>query len=182
MGMSNYPGGRVQGVRPQSDTPAVPAEIGTVDRGRLERLHGLARVLDSAFVVPGTSFRFGLDALIGLIPGVGDLVGAGLSGFILIEAARLGVPRSVMLRMGWNVAVETVVGAIPFAGDLFDAAYKANNRNIRLLDRYLQEPAGTHRTSRWLVAAILGGLLVLVLAVGWAFVSLLGAAGELFGG
>lgn len=159
------------------DTPSVPAEIGTVERGRVERLHGLARILDSAFVVPGTRFRFGLDALIGLIPGVGDLIGAGLSAFILVEAARVGIPKSVMLRMGWNVAVETVVGAIPFAGDLFDAAYKANNRNIRLLDRYLATPEPTHRASRWFVAAVIGGLALLVLAVGWAVISLVGAIG-----
>lgn len=159
------------------DTPTVPVEIGTVDRGRVEQLHGLARVLDSAFAIPGTRFRFGLDALIGLIPGVGDLIGAGLSAFILVQAARLGVPRSVMLRMGWNVAVETVLGAVPLAGDLFDAAYKANNRNIRLLDRYLATPADTRRASRWVVAGVLGGLLLLVLAVGWAVVSILDALG-----
>lgn len=164
------------------DTPAVPVEIGTVERGRVEQLHGLARVLDSAFAIPGTRFRFGLDALIGLIPGVGDLIGAGLSAFILVQAARLGVPRSVMLRMGWNVAVETVLGAVPLAGDLFDAAYKANNRNIRLLDRYLATPADTRRASRWVVAGVLGGLLLLVLAVGWALVSILDALGGLVTG
>lgn len=164
------------------DTPTVPVEIGTVDRGRVEQLHGLARVLDSAFAIPGTRFRFGLDALIGLIPGVGDLIGAGLSAFILVQAARLGVPRSVMLRMGWNVAVETVLGAVPLAGDLFDAAYKANNRNIRLLDRYLATPADTRRASRWVVAGVLGGLLLLVLAVGWAVVSILDALGGLVTG
>ena len=148
------------------DTPPVPVEIGIIERGRIERLHGLARMLDSQFVVPGTSFRFGLDALVGLIPGVGDLIGAGLSGYILLEAARIGVPKSVLLRMGWNVAVETVVGAVPFLGDLFDAAYKANNRNIRLLDRYLAQPTGVHRSSRWLVVAILAVIgLVLVGAV-----------------
>jgi hypothetical protein len=163
------------------DTPPVPIEIGTVDRSRVERLHGLARLLDSAFVVPGTNFRFGLDAVIGLIPGVGDLIGAGLSGFILVEAARIGIPKSVMLRMGWNVAVETVVGAVPFAGDLFDAAYKANNRNILLLDRYLAQPAGVRRSSRWLVVAILAALVLLVVAVGWAFVSILRAAGAMLG-
>lgn len=164
------------------DTPTVPVEIGTVDRGRVEQLHGLARVLDSAFAIPGTRFRFGLDALIGLIPGVGDLIGAGLSAFILVQAARLGMPRSVMLRMGWNVAVETVLGAVPLAGDLFDAAYKANNRNIRLLDRYLATPADTRRASRWVVAGVLGGLLLLVLAVGWAVVSILDALGGLVTG
>ena len=164
------------------ETPPVPMEIGTVDRGRVERLHGLARMLDSAFVVPGTNFRFGLDAIIGLIPGVGDLIGAGLSGFILVEAARIGIPKSVMLRMGWNVAVETIFGAVPFAGDLFDAAYKANNRNIRLLDRYLAQPGRVRRSSRWLVVAILAALLLLIVAVGWAFVSIVRAAGAVLGG
>lgn len=154
------------------DTPLVPVEIGTRDRGTVERLHGLARILDSAFQVPGTRFRFGLDPIIGLIPGAGDLIAAGLSGYILIEAARIGVPRSVLLRMGWNVAVETVVGAVPLAGDLFDAAYKANNRNIRLLDRYLQTPDQTRKASRGLVAAILGGLALLVIAMAWLVISI----------
>jgi hypothetical protein len=159
------------------DTPMVPPEIGTIDRSRLERLHGLARILDSAFVIPGTNFRFGLDAIIGLIPGVGDLLGAGLSGFILIEAARVGLPKTVLLRMGWNVAVETVLGAVPLAGDLFDAAYKANNRNIRLLDRYLEQPTRVRRSSRWFAIVVVAVLLLLVVAVGWAFVSILRAAG-----
>jgi hypothetical protein len=163
------------------DTPMVPAEIGTVDRGRVERLHGLARMLDSAFVIPGTNFRFGLDAIIGLIPGVGDLLGAGLSGFILIEAARVGIPKSLLLRMGWNVAVETVLGAVPLAGDLFDAAYKANNRNIRLLDRYLEQPVRVRRSSRWFAIVVVAGLLLLVLAIGWAFISVLRVAGGMFG-
>ena len=158
------------------DTPAVPVEIGTLERDRVERLHGLARVLDSAFKLPGTNFRFGLDPIIGLIPGAGDLIAAGLSGFILIEAARIGVPRTVLLRMGWNVAVETIVGVVPLAGDLFDAAYKANNRNIRLLDRYLAAPDRTHRASRGLLFAILGGLALLVIAVVWLVVSVVGAA------
>lgn len=150
----------------REDTPPVPVEVRVVERVRIERLHGLARILDSAFVVPGTGFRFGLDAIIGLIPGFGDLVGAGLSGYILLEAARIGVPKSVLLRMGWNVAVETVVGAVPFLGDLFDAAYKANNRNIRLLDRYLGEPSAVQRSSRWLVIGILAAIgLLLVGAV-----------------
>lgn len=157
------------------DTPAVPARIGTTDRHELERLHGLARVLDSAFRVPGTRFRFGLDPVIGLIPGFGDLVTAGLAGYILLAAARLGVPRSVMLRMGWNVAVETIVGAVPLLGDLFDAAYKANNRNIRLLDEYLETPARTERASRGLVIGILAAIVLLVIAVAWLIISLLGA-------
>lgn len=163
------------------ETPMARAEVGTVDRSRVERLHGLARILDSAFVIPGTNFRFGLDAIIGLIPGIGDLLGAGLSGFILIEAARVGLPKSVLLRMGWNVAVETVLGAVPLAGDLFDAAYKANNRNIRLLDRYLEQPTRVRRSSRWFAIVVVAVLLLLVLAVGWAFISILRAAGGMFG-
>lgn len=163
------------------DTPMVPVEIGTVERGRVERLHALARVLDTAFVVPGTSFRFGLDALIGLIPGVGDLVGAGLSGYILFEAARLGAPKSVLLRMGWNIAVETVVGAVPFLGDLFDAAYKANKRNMRLLDRHLGEPVVVHRSSRWIVIAILAAVGLLLIGAVVLFVLLFEGLERLLG-
>lgn len=156
------------------DTPPVPAEVGTLERGRLERLHGLARLLDSAFVLPGTRFRFGLDALIGLIPGVGDLAGAAMSTVILVEAARLGAPKVVLLRMGWNVALEAVFGAVPLAGDLFDAVYKANNRNIRLLDRYMTSPAPTRRSSLWFVGAIAAALVVLVVVVALGVASLIG--------
>src|SRR2546425_13163875 len=98
------------------------------ERELRERLNFLAWLLDSSIPIPGTRFTVGLDALIGLFPVVGDLVGVFLSSYILKEAAALGAPRSMLLRMAFNVGAEGLVGMIPFAGDVFDAAFKANQR------------------------------------------------------
>ena len=106
-------------------------------RERERRLIAYARLLDSAVRLPG-GFRVGLDGLVGLVPGVGDLVGAGLSGYLVVAAARLGLPRRTVARMVANVAVETVVGAVPLVGDAFDFVFKANERNARLLHEALE--------------------------------------------
>ena len=106
----------------------------------LRRLERLAVVLDSAIVIPGTRFRFGADALLGLFPGGGDVVGAALSVYVVVEAARLGVPAAALARMIGNVVVDTTLGAIPVAGDLFDAYWKANLRNIEILRAHLGPP------------------------------------------
>ncbi len=119
-----------------------------------ERLGRLAWLLDSSIPIPGTPFTVGLDALIGLFPVVGDLAGVLLSTYILKEAAALGVPRSILVRMGFNVALEGLVGMIPFAGDVFDAAFKANQRNVRLLNAYLDHPQQARRASRLFVAGL----------------------------
>ena len=104
------------------------------ERARIEsRLRLLARMMDTAFELPGTKFRFGMDTLIGLVPGVGDAVGAVVSAYIIAEARRLGVPRRTIARMVANVAVDALVGAVPLLGDVFDAAWKANVRNLRLM-------------------------------------------------
>ena len=124
-----------------------------------KRLEGLAWLMDNAIPIPGLKARVGLDALIGLVPWVGDLVGGLVTSYILSEAARLGAPKPVLLKMAFNIAVDTVVGAIPFAGDLFDFRWKANIRNVRLLEHYLERPQATVRTSRLFVL----GLVVLVL-------------------
>src|SRR5918996_464286 len=113
-----------------------------------ERLKQLAWLLDSSIAIPGTRFTIGLEALIGLFPFIGDLIGVVLSSFILKEAARLGAPKSVLMRMSFNVALEGVVGIVPLAGDVFDAAFKANQRNVRLLENWLDEPRRTARSSR----------------------------------
>lgn len=102
----------------------------------LRRLERLARLLDSEFRVPGIRFRFGLDGLIGLAPGVGDAVGLALSSYIVMEAWRMGVPPQVLVRMIANILIDSAVGAVPVAGDLFDFVWKANRRNIDLLLRH----------------------------------------------
>jgi hypothetical protein len=142
-----------------------------------KRLASLAWLLDSSIPVPGTRFTVGLDALIGLFPFIGDLVGVLLSSYILSEASRLGAPKSVLMRMTFNIGVEGVVGIIPFAGDLFDAAFKANQRNVKLLNEWFDRPEKTERSSRafgiGLVVAVVLGLALLgyvsFLVVRWLF-------------
>ncbi len=142
-----------------------------VQQDRAASIRALARLLDSAVAIPGTKLRFGLDAVIGLVPGVGDLAGAALSGYIVLAAARLGAPRSVLLRMLLNVAIDTVVGSVPLIGDLFDVGWRSNTRNTALLDRHLEAPADTRAASRWVVAGVSLGLVLL--AIGAAVLMIL---------
>jgi len=110
-----------------------------------ERLDRLAHLLDDLFRIPGTKWRIGLDGLIGLIPGIGDVSTSILSAWIIFQASRYNVPWSVLLRMVGNMTIDFVFGSIPFVGDLFDAGFKANRRNIRLLRRYTSKVAGSER-------------------------------------
>ena len=126
------------------------------------RLNRLAWLLDSSIPIPGTRLSIGIDALIGLVPFIGDVVGVLLSSTILIEAARLGAGRGVLARMALNVAVEGLAGLVPFAGDVFDAAWKANQRNVRLLNQWLDQPQRAERSSALLVAGLVASLVALV--------------------
>lgn len=104
---------------------------------RIARLDALATLLDTAFVVPGTQIRFGVDALIGLIPGIGDVITTLLALYVVREARELGAPRLLIARMLGNVAIDGLVGAVPLVGDAFDVVWRANRRNIRLLRDHL---------------------------------------------
>ncbi len=104
------------------------------ERERLNRLRRIARLLDARFGVPGTRFRFGADSLLGLVPGVGDAATALVSLYILAEARRLGVGMPTLIRMGWNVALDLGLGAVPVIGDVFDFFWKSNLKNIALLE------------------------------------------------
>jgi hypothetical protein len=130
------------------------------------RLARLAWLLDNSIPLPGTKFRIGLDALLGLVPGLGDVAGVLLSSYIVREAARIGAPPALLARMAWNVAVEGIVGMVPFLGDVFDAAWKANQRNYALLEAHLQNPRRTARSSRLFVALLVIGLVALMLLLG----------------
>ena len=129
------------------------------------RLNRLAWLLDSSMRIPGTDFRIGLDALLGLVPGAGDAAGMLLSAYIVLAAARLGVPGSILSRMMLNVAVEGLVGAIPVAGDVFDAAWKANQRNAALLNAWLDRPAPAAASSRTLVLFVAAALIVVIVVI-----------------
>ena len=131
---------------------------------RIDRLKRLAWLLDSSIPIPGTRLSIGLEALVGLVPFLGDLLGVLVSSYILGEAARLGASRGVLARMAFNIAIEGVVGLIPFAGDVFDAAWKANQRNVRLLGAWLDSPAGAERSSRLFMAGIILALVAFAAA------------------
>ena len=121
-----------------ADTTSRILDDGVEDlRSRIERLDRLSRLLDIAFVVPGTNIRFGVDAILGLIPVVGDWAGVALSSLVILEAARIGAPSGLLARMVGNVVIEGVVGSVPIAGDVFDVFWRANRRNLALLRRHL---------------------------------------------
>ena len=135
-----------------------------IESERLRRLRSLAWLLDNSIPLPG-GFRVGLDAVIGLVPGVGDAIGGLISAYLINEARMMGAPRSVLMRMTGNVLLETIIGVIPFAGDLFDAAYKANTKNLALLERYELDPTGSRRSSRLFVFGFSLLLILLVLVI-----------------
>jgi hypothetical protein len=104
----------------------------------VERLDRLATLLDSALVIPGTNIRFGADALVGLVPGIGDAITTVLSAYIVYEAHRLGAPSHLIARMVANVAFDSVITAVPIAGNVADVFFRANRRNMRILREWLE--------------------------------------------
>jgi hypothetical protein len=127
---------------------ATPApDLPDLDVERLERLRRLSWWLDSRWTIPGTRIGFGLDGIASLVPVAGDTATAVVSAWIVAEAARYGVPKSLLVRMAANVGIDWLVGSIPVLGTIFDVAFKANRRNINLLHRHLEERlAGRVRT------------------------------------
>jgi hypothetical protein len=105
----------------------------------LQRLEWLTWFTDNAIRIPGTSRTFGADAALSIVPGAGSLVGTGISAYVVFEALRMGVPMRKLARMGGNIALDTVVGAVPLAGFFFDLAFKANQRNLTILISHLEE-------------------------------------------
>ncbi len=121
----------------------------------------LARWMDSRFVIPGTNFRFGLDGILGLIPGIGDLSTFAVSGYLVLIMAKNGASGYVLARMVFNIVIDAALGAIPIIGDLFDFVHKANVKNMRLAQRYYTE--GRYRGSAGKV------IVPLLLALGLIF-------------
>ncbi len=104
---------------------------------KLTRLRRISKLLDNAIAIPGTKFRFGLDPILGLLPGGGDTITGGISAYIVVEAARMGVPREVLGKMVGNILIDSFAGTIPVIGDLFDVGWKSNVKNIELLEKHL---------------------------------------------
>ena len=134
----------------------------------LKRLRQLARILDKAIVIPGTQVSIGLDPFIGLLPGVGDFLGVLMSSYIVLEAARLGAPRSTLGRMVFNIAIDGLAGTVPLIGDFFDFAWTANTNNIKLLEEYLKFPSQKKQADKWFI----GGVLIVLLLVAIVLVAI----------
>jgi Domain of unknown function (DUF4112) len=133
---------------------------------RLRWVERISHLLDSQFRVPGTTWRFGLDPLMGLIPVVGGLPSLAVSGVLILTMLRHGASGQLVVRMVLNILLDALIGAIPVVGNLFDFAYKANNRNVELLRRHYQE--GRYRGSgKGLVLLIVLGLLLLATGLVW---------------
>ncbi|GAB4379810.1 MAG: hypothetical protein Kow00121_34740 [Elainellaceae cyanobacterium] len=147
---------------------------------RLNRLRRLSFYLDNAIEIPGIRYRIGLDPILGLIPGGGDAAGLILSSAIVLEAAQMGAGKSTLVQMVWNILLETVLGTIPIVGDVFDATWKANARNIRLLeDRLNVYHSSRHRNRLFailllvgLFLAFAGCLVVSVLILRWVIAAI----------
>ncbi len=113
--------------------------MNTVERlATLNRIRKLSRLMDTAIGIPGTKFRIGIDPIIGLIPGAGDVVSTGFSAYIIYLATRFGIPKKDLQQMIFNIGLEAVAGTVPLVGDLFDAYYKSNIRNLAILEKHLQ--------------------------------------------
>lgn len=148
---------------------------------RVARATRLARVLDTAVRIPGTRIRFGIDPILGLLPGLGDAIAALFGGYLVWTAMRAGAPRLIVGRMLANIAVDAIVGAVPVAGTVFDVAFKAHRRNAQMLENWSQQPAAIEARERRAALALAGVVLALVgiaaaaLAFGiWAMLRLLG--------
>ena len=139
---------------------------------QLRKMDWLAKLMDSRFRIPGTDIRFGLDALIGLIPGAGDLATFGVSGYMVWIMAHNGAGAIVLTRMVLNILIDAIFGAIPFLGDIFDVAFKANMRNMRLMHKYYT-PGRYRKNAKTMVIPVLLILLLLIIAIIWGVYKLM---------
>jgi hypothetical protein len=140
---------------------AIPRSL-TMPTTHLDRFRRVAVALDSRFRLPGLGIRIGYDAILGLIPGAGDIISGVISSYGLVAGFRLGAPAPVLLRILGNIALDTIIGAIPILGDLFDIGWKGNLRNLALLERWAAEPGKVERRSVALIWGIGAGVVVLL--------------------
>ena len=143
------------------------------DYGKLAQT--LGQLLDASFTIPGTSIKMGLDPLIGLIPGIGDLISNGIGSSLLFLATKAGVPKIVILRMAINIGINLVVGAIPILGDLFSIWFKSNLQNAQLLHRHCQTVAPVTTLIDWIYVSIIFIAIILLFGITFLFIYLFGS-------
>ena len=135
-------------------------------RSAISNLDMLAKLMDSQFAIPGTNIRFGLDSLIGLVPGAGDFATFLVSGYMVMVLAKNGTSGFVLARMTLNILIDALVGSIPILGDIFDVAFKANQRNMKLMREHYID--GRHRGSAWkLILPVMFTLLIFIAGLAW---------------
>ena len=144
-------------------TPVPPKQVAKVNK-----LRRISRLLDNAIPIPGTKFRFGLDPILGLLPGGGDTVTGGISAYIVVEAARMGLPREVLYKMVGNILLDSFAGTIPVLGDIFDVGWKSNVKNIELLEKHL-DIAETSKSDRLFTVGLI--LLLTLIVLGFAAIT-----------
>lgn len=151
----------------------------------LKQVNQLAWLLDNSINIPVINYRIGLDALIGLLPGLGDMAGLILSSYIVLQAVRLGAPRPILTRMVLNIGIEAAVGLVPVLGDIFDATFKANARNVQLLSALLAgAPANQPLkpiVSKGVIIGIIAALVAILVLISWVGVMLIWWLASLFG-
>jgi Domain of unknown function (DUF4112) len=160
----------VSRTNPRVVIPATKGILSDDPASRTKRVRVLANLLDNSISIPGTPWKIGFDPIVGLIPGIGDVIGAVLSGYIVLEAIQLEVPSFTLARMLVNIGIDTILGAVPGIGDVFDAAWKSNMMNVALLDRHLDAtgnaPPKRHNVLGLMAIAVI--VLVLILGAGLA--------------
>ena len=144
------------------------SSVSTPQLSQVSRLRRISRLLDNAISIPGTKISFGLDPIIGLLPGGGDTITGGIAGYIVVEAARMGVPREILWKMVGNILIDSFAGTVPVVGDLFDVGWKANVKNIELLEKHL-DVAESDSSDRLFIIGLI--LLIVLIVLGFAAIA-----------
>ena len=136
--------------------------------GKLAKLRRVSKLLDNAITIPGTKISFGLDPILGLLPGGGDTLTGGISAYIVVEAAKMGIPREILYQMVGNILIDSFAGTVPVVGDLFDLGWKSNVKNIELLEKHL-DVAESSRGDRLFIFGLI--LLLTLIVLGFAAIA-----------
>ncbi|MBW4536954.1 MAG: DUF4112 domain-containing protein [Pleurocapsa minor HA4230-MV1] len=143
-------------------------ELSPKQISKLTRLRRVSRILDNAIAIPGTKISFGLDPILGLIPGGGDTITGGIAAYIVVEAARMGVPREILGKMVGNILIDSFAGTVPVVGDLFDLGWKANVKNLELLEKHL-DLTKSSKSDRLFIFGLI--LVLALIVVGFAVIT-----------
>lgn len=146
-------------------------EMNEINEEKLVRLKLLSKRLDNNFIIPGTKYKIGLDPIIGAVPVIGDLIGALLSTYIMYSGIKMGVSRSIVAQMATNIALDFAIGWIPIIGDIFDIIWKANQRNVKLIEESIVVEEKESATANYMIIAGLVIILIVTIFVILAVIS-----------